>query len=43
VVNADVSFGPFLLTMIRFGGTLKDFPKLAKYADKIKVRIRSLP
>ncbi|EIE19038.1 glutathione S-transferase [Coccomyxa subellipsoidea C-169] len=35
---ADISFGPFLLVFKRFGGTLKDFPKLNKYAEKIEAR-----
>jgi len=35
--SADVAVGVWLITVQRFGGSLKDFPKLAKYATKIKV------
>ncbi|BDA49420.1 Glutathione S-transferase A [Coccomyxa sp. Obi] len=35
---ADVAAGPFFIAMQRFGATLKDFPKLAKYTEILKAR-----
>nr|AAC50036.1 glutathione S-transferase [Coccomyxa sp. PA] len=35
---ADVAAGPFLIAMQRFGATLEDFPKLAKYTETLKAR-----
>lgn len=37
VLAADVAAGPFLIAMQRFGATLEDFPKLAKYTETLKV------
>ena len=34
-----MALGPWLLNLFRSGATLKDFPKLAKYVGKLKVRL----
>ena len=38
VLATDAAAGPFLIAMQRFGATLKDFPKLAKYTETLKVQ-----
>lgn len=35
---ADIAVGPFVIALQRFGASLKDFPALAKYAEKVKAR-----
>ncbi|KAK9818236.1 hypothetical protein WJX72_009208 [[Myrmecia] bisecta] len=35
---ADISLAPFLLSVERYGGELKDFPNLKKYAETLKAR-----
>jgi len=33
---ADIMLGPALMTLIRYGATLKDYPNIKKYGDLIK-------
>ena len=40
--SADVALAPVILTVERNSGTFSDFPNIAKYAAKVKVRMQDL-